>query len=91
MASLHTLNSAEYSRWQTCRTTLVTDDLLLLIEEGVYQFKIIQAELPAGVQLRCLQSDLISRGLLISYPPSQTLDYPDWVKLCCQYQRNVSW
>ncbi len=91
MANLHTLNSAEYARWQTCRTTLRTGDRLLLIEEGVYQFNVIQSELPTGVQLSCLQSDLISRGLVNSCPPSQTIDYPDWVKLCSQYQRNVSW
>jgi hypothetical protein len=91
MASLHTLNSAQYSRWQHCRATLTSGDLLLLIEDGGYLLKTIEEELPAGVQLHCLQSDLHSRGIPHTDSATPMIDYAQWVKLCSNYQRHISW
>lgn len=89
MANLHTLNTANLLRWQSCRITLSSGDVVLLIEEAVCHFQTIQSELPAGVQLFCLKSDLESHGLSCS--AAQTIDYAQWVRLACQFERNMSW
>ncbi|MGS2722451.1 sulfurtransferase complex subunit TusB [Porticoccus sp. GXU_MW_L64] len=87
---LHTVNKSpfDHQAYQSCRRNLACDDLLLLLEDGVYG---VLTELPSN-KVFALRGDIQARGLSNKVPPQVTLvDYPDFVQLACDANAVQSW
>lgn len=99
--TLHTWNKADATRdsFRLCLAALAPGDALLLIEDGVYlaadaavqrmQEARAMTEPPA---LFALAPDLAARGISARISPLvNVIEYADFVALCLQHERVVSW
>ena len=78
MSSLHTISKAPSSGLlDQCLPFLGQDDGLLFIEDGVY-YCLDQLDLPV-IEIFSLKEDM------------KTVNYPEFVELCCRYDKVVSW
>ena len=92
MATLHTLNKAslDHTASKDCFRALEKGDALVLIEDGVYltqRNKIAKK----SVTLFSLQHDLHLRGLSPMQSRIKIIDDAEFVDLCTQYDKIVSW
>jgi sulfur relay protein TusB/DsrH len=92
MPTLHTINKAaiDHPANADCLRTLVKGDALVLIEDAVYlsQKKIITRK---AVSVFALQHDLATRGLSPAKSSLGIINDGDFVELCTQYEKVVSW
>ncbi len=101
MSTLHTVNKPSWSSdtLQSCLRLILSGDTLLLIEDGTYNVRTLDAlaaslNVPLqGLQIRVLRDDLVARGLSESElaPPIIAIDYAEFVALVCQHQQSVHW
>ena len=92
MPILHTLNKAslDHTSSKDCFRTLEKLDALVLIEDGVYltqRNKIIKK----SINIFALQHDLHLRGLSPMQNNIQIINDAEFVELCTQYEKIVSW
>lgn len=95
MSILHTISrSPSCALLSSCTSLLEDGDGVLFIEDGIYHcadgsdFSAIQAQ----VKLYALSEDLIARGMLDrNEDKTETVNYDGFVRLCCEYDKVVSW
>jgi len=92
MPTLHTLNKAslDHIASKDCFRALEMGDALVLIEDGVYltqRNKIAKK----SVFIFVLQHDLHLRGLSPMQGRIQIIDDVEFVQLCAQYDKIISW
>jgi len=80
--SLHLIFSS--AGWRACRIRAQDEDQIVMLGDGVYSST---DNLPARVLM--LDEDLKIRGLSGSY--TNTIDYPELVRLCVEHHPVVSW
>lgn len=90
---LHTVNKSPPGSdcLAACLGAAAPEDLLLLIEDGVYALipGSMGAKLLAGhAGIRVLESDLVARGLA---PSQQMIDMDEFVRLAAEADKVVSW
>jgi len=98
-ATLHTLNKPESHAElnEELARVISPDDALLLLEDGVYQALRLDVTESKDWSALCehvyiLEDDLHARGLKPpSNPNSTVISYLEFVKLCVQYDKIVSW
>ncbi|QEW06591.1 sulfurtransferase complex subunit TusB [Nitrincola iocasae] len=91
--TLHTLNTSpsDSSTLAQCLATLSDDDVLLLIEDGVYlTLPAHRDKLPDTVKLHALAVDLEARGIQETGKIIAITD-PEFVNLTLSCDRVVSW
>jgi len=82
---------------QSCCDALASDDILLLIEDGVYNATSplhadLQARIESGLKVYVRALDVVARGLETSILPGMILVADsEWLELCIQHQPLVSW
>ena len=81
---LHTINKP--SALALCEHLIADDDLVVLIEEGVY---LASGSLPG----RCcaLEVDVLARGLGGSVGDTRLIDYDTFVELCTEADKVCAW
>lgn len=98
MPTLHILSNSPFAddRLQSCLSLLSDGDGLLLCGEAVQALRSGTAlfaaldDLAKRAALHALAEDLAARGLA---PPAwvRSVDYPEFVELCCRYARTNTW
>ena len=95
MSSLHIISKSPGSNiWLDCRKTLGNKDLVLLIEDGIYHAALpgCLSELPQKVKVFVLRDDVLAQGMSEKLMESAKLiGYDDFVQLCCDAERSISW
>ena len=95
MSSLHTINrSPSKGLLETCASVLTQGDAVLFIEDGVYYCmqQDCWPDLLADVSVFSLREDMCARGILDRNATSAKLiGYEQFVELCCEYDKTVSW
>ncbi|CAH0990109.1 Protein TusB [Sinobacterium norvegicum] len=90
--TLHIVSKSPYQSdcLSNCLNVIADDDILLLIEDGVYadtgDWQQSLASINATVLI--LDNDSQTRGLTPSF---DTVDYPGFVTLSCDTPRSISW
>ena len=87
---LHTVNKSPFNNqaFNSCCRTLSADDVVLLLENGVYA---LLGELP-GNKIYALRGDINARGLSDKVPPQvAVIDYPEFVQLAGEASAVQSW
>lgn len=92
MRTLHTLNKAslDNSASMDCFRSLSDGDGLVLIQDAVYltQLKKLSSK---KVDVYAMQHDLHTRGLSPLEGHTRIINDNDFVELCTQYDKVVSW
>ncbi|MDM3871696.1 sulfurtransferase complex subunit TusB [Porticoccus sp. W117] len=90
---LHTVNKSPFNNqaYDSCLRNLGADDVVLLLEDGVYGVLALEEELPNN-KVFALKGDIAARGLGSKVPPQVTVvDYPEFVQLACEASAVQSW
>lgn len=93
---LHIVNKSPFgsTALRDCLRLCRSDDLLLLIEDGVYAASASHADelLAATPQVHVLREDVAARGLDGQIDSRIThIDYSGFVQLCCDHNPIQSW
>jgi len=92
MRTLHTLNKASlsHSAGYDCMRALADGDTLVLIEDAVY---LTQRKLPVNrnIDVCAIQHDLHTRGLSPLEGHTRIINDSDYVELCLNHDKIVSW
>ena len=99
MPTLHTLNksNADLATIESCCNSMGEEDVLILIEDGVYNatahpHACIAEKLSSGSKIYVRNRDIKARGIeariLSGFTP---IDDSEWVGLCIAHQPIVSW
>ena len=93
---LHIVNKSPHgsAALNDCLRTCRRDDVLLLIEDGVYAATKENAQFLLAVtpNVRVLHEDLIARGLSMQIDSRvAVVDYSGFVQLCCDHNPIQSW
>lgn len=92
MRTLHTLNKASlnHSASHDCFRSLTNGDGLVLIEDAVYltQQKLLTDQ---KIDIYAIQHDLHTRGLSPLEGHTRIINDSDYVELCANYDKIVSW
>ena len=95
MSCLHTINrSPSRELLETCASLLQQGDGVLFIEDGVYHClqQDCWPDLAADVSVYSLKEDMHARGILErNSSGAELIDYQQFVELCCEYEKTVSW
>lgn len=99
MATLHLLSHSPFTdgRLASCLRLLVAGDALLLCGDAVYALRdgtdqrYALQSMPDDIGLYALEEDLAARALDALPTRVLTVDYADFVELCCRYERTNSW
>lgn len=78
----------------SCSSLLKPGDALLFIEDGIYYCIGDDIDRPAkrDISIYALGEDLAARGLSDrSTKVAELTNYDGFVRLCCQYEKVVSW
>jgi len=78
----------------SCSSLLKRGDAILFIEDGIYFCfgEFVDRTTTQEIPIYALSEDLIARGLIDrSNNAAELVDYNDFVRLCCQYEKIVSW
>ena len=95
---LHTINKSPYanSSLQSCLRFLQTEDVILLLEDGVYaaskgtsQSELIETALQNNHAVYAIQADVKARGIDKLIEGVQLADYNDFVKLLEEHRSNA--
>lgn len=92
MATLHQLNTE--TKLANCLKLLAAGDSLVLIESGVALVAKVNflPQLPTGINVLVLKSDLQARGLLATCPSSiRVISDAEWVEVSLEADRVCSW
>ena len=91
MSSLHTISKTpSQGQLNQCLSFLGQNDGLLFIEDGVYHC-LEELDLPK-INLFSLKEDMNARGIAgRNRTAAKSVDYLEFVELCCQYDKVVSW
>ena len=91
MSSLHTISKApSQGQLDQCLSFLGQHDGVLFIEDGVY-YCLEQFDLPE-VDVFSLKEDMSARGIAgRNRTTAKPVNYEEFVELCCQYDKVVSW
>lgn len=95
---LHTINKSPYSHQclGDCLRVCSTDDVILLIEDGVYASLIssewIEPLLAKAAAVYALQPDVSARGLSNRIAAGiKIIDYAGFVQLCVDQPKMLAW
>jgi tRNA 2-thiouridine synthesizing protein B len=91
---LHTVNRSpqHHHALRSCLPFIGPEDVLLLLEDGVYAATPATAGLLAGTKTFAVRADIEARGLATHLSESITLiDYEGFVRLCVQYPVIKHW
>lgn len=99
MSTLHILSHSPFSdgRFSSCLPLLGDEDALLLSGDAVYALQPHTAPhqqlntLSSSIALFALAEDVSARHLPAWPARVKLVDYPDFVALCCHYDRVNSW
>lgn len=95
MKNLHIISRSPADNvLQTCAPLIKSGDALLFLEDGVYHLgnETALAPLQAETSTYFLHEDLEARGLLNkTAEETATANYEDFVNLCCEYDKVISW
>jgi len=99
MPALHTFNKSktDTNLMQSCCDALASDDVLLLIEDGVYNATFplqasLQSRIDSGLKVYVRALDVNARGIKTQVLPGMLLvEDREWVELCVKHQPLVSW
>ena len=99
MPALHTFNKskADSNLMQSCCDALASGDILLLIEDGVYNATFplqadLQSKYDSGLNVYVRVPDVKARGIEAKILPGMILvEDVEWVELCVKHQPLVSW
>lgn len=92
--TLHIINKSPNgsSAFSLCLASLGGGDGILLIEDGVYGASQLETMLNGSQHTGYIMTaDAKARGLSDHPSVLQLIDYPQFVELCTQYQKSVSW
>ncbi len=94
--TLHIINKAASNQqlYIDCLDCLHEDDAIILIESAVYTAYDHERTIlnNLNVPIYALKTDVQARGLLDkSNDKIPLIDDNEFVELCCQYQKSVSW
>lgn len=86
---LHTINKPpSHTALADCLATMAVDDLLLLIEDGVYCCH----DLAGDPRVHVLSEDVAARGMTGRIPEQlTTVDYTGFVALCTRVDKVKTW
>ena len=86
---LHTINKPpSHTALSDCLAVMASDDLMLLIEDGIYCLHEVASDHRAYV----LREDLAARGLTDQLPSElKSVDYAGFVSLCAQADKVKTW
>lgn len=91
--TLHILSQPpSHNAYKSCLEHLASDDILVLINDGVYALQIADDELNDKVRANkvfALKDDAQSRG--ISAQPKTHISYEKFVELSCAHSPSQSW
>lgn len=90
---LHTLNkTADITLRTDCTQSLLPDDALLLIEDGVLAIRDSAWLRSLPCPLYVLEADIQARGGMDLLPERvRCVDYAGFVSLCCEYDNVINW
>ena len=95
---LHTINKSPYSHQclAECLRVCSADDIILLLEDGVYAAlatgEWLQALLGKAAAVYALQPDITARGLNDRIASAiKTVDYAGFVQLCAEQPNMMAW
>lgn len=95
MSILHTISRSPSSTLlASCASLLENGDGVLFIEDGVYHCtnNSSLSAIESQVKLYALREDLTARGVIDkNTAKAETINYDDFVQLCCEYDKVVSW
>ncbi|TKB44825.1 sulfurtransferase complex subunit TusB [Thalassotalea mangrovi] len=94
MANLHLLRSSGFThmKLQQCQTALLEDDLVLLIDDGVYNLKHpIVEQLASKHQVYALTDHVSARGIVAPLPNVTLCDYEQFVSLTLAADKVITW
>jgi tRNA 2-thiouridine synthesizing protein B len=78
---------------QQCIKRCQSGDGILLLQDGIYSLKhpLLGRALELDIVLYVLQKDAEARGLAIDNQSVQVVDDKQWLALCVQYDKVISW
>lgn len=95
MSSLHTITKGpDVNLLSSCASLLQSGDAILFLEDGVYHCAARDelVDSVGKVALYCLKEDLRARGVMGKIDTAiKAIDYAEFVELCTQHDRVVSW
>ena len=95
MSILHTISRSPSSTLlESCTSLLEKGDAVLFIEDGVYHCTDNSdlSAIESKAKLYALRGDLMARGVIAkSTAKAEAIDYDGFVRLCCEYDKVVSW
>lgn len=101
MSTLHTVNKPSWNSdlLASCLRVASAADTLLLIEDGIYNVRTLEALAAAmdihldQLQICVLRVDLLARGMAEGDLPANitAIDYAGFVELVCRHQQSVHW
>lgn len=89
--TLHILSSANPSKLLLANDTLQPKDALLLLGDGVYQLPSLTSCVVTEVLYYVRESDLLQRGLNLSFKNVTLIDDAQWVALTLEHSPIITW
>ena len=87
---LHTINKPAAAR--KCRDLVAEDDIVLLLEDGVYLALKAPQDLPfSNAHLAVLIDDAKARGIVERIVAAEAVDYAGFVELTVKADKVVAW
>ena len=96
MTTLHTLIKPPSNAplVEKLLATAQKNDALVLLEDGVYQLesdRFLNHAAHKNLIIRVLESDAYARGINLDKAQGLLIDYSDFVSLCTQHDKVLSW
>jgi sulfur relay protein TusB/DsrH len=95
MSCLHTISkSPDTQLLENCLKIIVAGDAILFIEDGTYYAKSAPKleAIEKTFKIYGLREDMLARGILARAADTvELIDTARFVKLCCEYDKIVSW
>lgn len=95
MTCLHTIScSPSTNLLASCSSCLKPGDAILFIEDGIYYCTSEKEDELAldGISIYALSEDMIARGVLDRRTnKAELINYDQFVGLCCEFEKVVSW
>jgi sulfur relay protein TusB/DsrH len=96
MTTLHTLIKPPSNAplVEKLLATAQKNDALVLLEDGVYQLesdRFLNNAAHKNLIIRVLESDAYARGINLDKAQGLLIDYSDFVSLCIQHDKVLSW
>lgn len=94
MANLHIIRSSGFThtKLQQCLATVINDDAILLIDDGVYNLNHPELLKVVGTRpIYALEEHVIARGLTPSNSDVNNCDYNRFVALTLDAEKVITW